>query len=211
MYAALPPALRSTVLPHCIVGDLDSATPSVLDYYRSLGVEVVKEADQDSTDLHKAIRQLARLDSGVRHAVVYGAFGGRFDQLIGNLVALHSHRRHLAADMQLILLSEGNLAQLIPAGQHLIAGHPAFEGEGKHCGLMALAGEVTGVWTSGLTWDLCGQSLGWDAIQSTSNIIRSTDAQVAVRSERGQLVWTTEFSPSTHSPADASLLHTDEG
>ena len=202
VYHALPPPLRSAVLPDSIVGDLDSASSEVLQYYRGLGVEVVREAEQLSTDLHKAIRRLARLLSGgreVRHVVVYGAFGGRFDQLVGNLVTLHSHQRVLPADVQLLLLSEGNLAQLLPAGRNIIAGHPDFEGAGKHCGLMALQGEVKGVWTSGLTWDIHGDSMGWDATMSTSNIVHSSDAQVAVSIEHGQLVWTTEFSRSTHS------------
>ena len=201
VYAALPAALRSSVLPDRIVGDMDSASADVLDYYGSRGVAVVREAEQLSTDLQKAIRQLGLLldsDSAgsVRHVVVYGAFGGRFDQLVGNLVTLHSHQRYLPAGVQMLLLSEGNLAQLLPAGQHVIAGHPAFEGAGKHCGLMALQGEVKGVWTSGLTWDLQGQSMGWDATMSTSNVIRSDDAQVAVSIQHGQLVWTTEFSSS---------------
>ena len=214
VYAGLPVAVRSSELPHCIVGDLDSASPDVMEYYGKLGVDIVRQADQHSTDLHKAIAQLARLLSlsgglDVRHVVVYGAFGGRFDQLISNLVTLHSHRRHLPADVQMLLLSEGNLAQLVPAGQHVIAGHAAFEGEGKHCGLMALHGDVRGVWTSGLTWELTGQTLGWDAIQSTSNVIRSKDAQVTIGIEHGQLVWTTEFSRSNATPA--APLRTNDG
>lgn len=207
VYAGLPAALRSSVLPDCIVGDLDSASADVLHYYARMGVSVLREAEQVSTDLHKAIRQLARLltaGRSVAHVVVYGAFGGRFDQLIGNLVTLHSHQRHLPADVQLLMLSEGNLAQLIPAGQHIIAGNPHFEGEGKHCGLMALQGEVRGVWTSGLTWNLSGQSMGWDATQSTCNIVASKDAQVAVRIEEGQLVWTTEFGAAGPVPTVVS-------
>ena len=208
MYDALSPLLRSTVLPHLIVGDLDSARGEVLQHYRSVGVRVVREEEQFSTDMQKAIRQLARMlspaehstnggvsssESAVRHVVVYGAFGGRFDALVGNLVSLHSHQRYLPSGVQLLLLSEGNLAQLLPAGQHRIAGHPHFEGAGQHCGLMALQGEVSGVWTSGLTWNLHGQSMGWDATMSTCNIIARADAEVTVRSDSGQLVWTTEF------------------
>ena len=216
VFAALPPELRSSVLPDCIVGDLDSARDDVLQFYRQLGVPVVHETEQVSTDLQKAIRQLARLidadtnaaASAIKHVVIYGAFGGRFDQLIGNTVTLHTHQQYLPPTTQLLLLSEGNLAQLIPPGRHSIVGHRHFEGAGTHCGLMALQGDVAAVWTSGLEWDMTGQRMGWDAIMSTSNVIASNkDSVVTVSSEGGQLVWTTEFSAAR---GDVALKPADD-
>ncbi len=46
---------------HTLAGDMDSAQPEVLDFYRQHGAEVIDLAeDQDSTDLHKCIAYIEK-------------------------------------------------------------------------------------------------------------------------------------------------------
>ncbi|GJP73417.1 hypothetical protein CLOP_g4132 [Closterium sp. NIES-67] len=59
-----PDDVRRRFVPHIIKGDLDSARPQVLAYYKQLGAEIVDMSkDQDTTDLHKCINRIL-LDTG---------------------------------------------------------------------------------------------------------------------------------------------------
>ena len=71
-------SMHMRTLPRDHAGDMDSARPEVLDFYRRHGAEVIDlSEDQDSTDLHKCLayieqrfsrEQLQRL-----HILVVGA------------------------------------------------------------------------------------------------------------------------------------------
>ncbi len=72
---------RLALRPDVILGDLDSIRPSVRK--RFSGVTTLRIADQNSTDLEKAIRYcLRRRCSSID---VLGATGGRIDHTAGNL------------------------------------------------------------------------------------------------------------------------------
>ncbi|CAI5948302.1 unnamed protein product [Closterium sp. NIES-64] len=59
-----PDDVRRRFVPHIIKGDLDSARPQVLAFYKQLGAEIVDMSkDQDTTDLHKCINRIL-LDTG---------------------------------------------------------------------------------------------------------------------------------------------------
>lgn len=75
-----------------------------------------------------------------------------------SLSTLHTHR-----DLNLILMGEGNLARLVPAGRSLI--RPLREVEGPSCGLVPTAGRaITSTRWVLLAPGRCGcAALGWDA------------------------------------------------
>lgn len=62
-----------------------------------------------------------------------GALGGRLDHSLSSLSTLHAHR-----DLSLVLLGDGNLARLAPAGRCII--RPDRRLEGPSCGLVPCAG-----------------------------------------------------------------------
>ncbi|KAM5447477.1 thiamine pyrophosphokinase [Microsporum audouinii] len=94
--------LEDTELPNVIVGDLDSIHLDVLRHYESLGVKVVKNPDQYSTDFMKCLSYLAgnckdilntvkqqgrgdsgscfKSEAGDLDVVIFGGLGGRVDQ-----------------------------------------------------------------------------------------------------------------------------------
>ncbi|KAL4865631.1 thiamine pyrophosphokinase [Aspergillus spectabilis] len=49
---------ESTDIPNTIIGDLDSIRPEILTHYRNLGVNIIHDDDQYSTDLTKSLRYL---------------------------------------------------------------------------------------------------------------------------------------------------------
>jgi thiamine pyrophosphokinase len=60
-----PPSLLDSFLPDLICGDWDSVEPVVEDYYRSHGVPLEKDPDQDSTDLMKCLARIERRQAGL--------------------------------------------------------------------------------------------------------------------------------------------------
>ena len=76
-----------------------------------------------------------------------GALGGRLDHTLSSLSTLHKNR-----DMDIVLWGEGNMAQLLPMGKHII--HPWPQIKGASCGLVPLAGPAT-VTSTGLQCACC--------------------------------------------------------
>ncbi|KAG6861035.1 hypothetical protein C0995_004738 [Termitomyces sp. Mi166 len=84
-------------LPDLIKGDLDSIRDDVRSFYQSLGVPVVHDADQDSTDLMKCVSAIEEKESGRLDVeydiVILGGLAGRLDQTIHTLSYLHKLRK----------------------------------------------------------------------------------------------------------------------
>jgi thiamine pyrophosphokinase len=172
-------------IPDRIRGDLDSLDPTVRDYYEKRNVLIEQDICQDTNDLDKALQVsvLSDNDCSARRIVVYGAFGGRFDQEMASLQALYNWSPKL--NWQLYLYSEETCAFLIPANRDCEIRYPFYDkhnleddttidaalGEGPTCGLIPLGGKVDSIVTKGLKWDLDGMSLEFGGLVSTSNRI----------------------------------------
>ena len=109
---------------------MDSIRPDVLQFYRSHDVPVIdRSEDQDSTDTEKCIEYIrahhasdsARLciagnghkegrGTGVQCRL--GALGGRLDHTLANL-----HTLYMYADMEIVMIGEGNCARLLHEGK----------------------------------------------------------------------------------------------
>jgi thiamine pyrophosphokinase len=215
-----PDAARDRFLPTAIVGDLDSLSPAVSAFYKARGVPVVDaSADQDSTDLDKALSYILRTVTGGGGAwadttvVALGALGGRLDHTLSALNALFKPVGGGAGDSptavwapNLVLVGDGSLARAVPAAAGgVVAIEPAAVEAAGACGLVALGGPVRAR-TAGLAWDLKGgeggNTLCVGGLQSTSNRVvgRGRGGQPRVVVEvvsgggggDGRLVWTTE-------------------
>lgn len=183
-------ARRRAFLPHLIKGDLDSIRPEVRAYYSGLGVEVVRDPDDDHHDLDKCLMSLDAVQAAWREAgeeamtvVVLGAFGGRLDHEMANLNMLF---RWQSTFGRLLLVSDESTAILLAPGEHEIRPNP--EVEGPTCGLVPLGGACARVTTTGLRWNLDEQPLAFGGMVSTSNEIVAP--VVTVRTD-GSLLWTT--------------------
>ena len=186
------------LIPDRIRGDLDSLDPSVRAYYESKGVSVEQDFCQDTNDLDKALQVLTTRseESGgsssgtaVDRVVIYGAFGGRFDQEMASFAALYKWAP--AFRWQLYLYSDETCAFLVPSEKDCEIRLPFTDaynleggdgesnnnnsvgqdcGEGPTCGLVPLGCRCESVVTSGLKWDLDGfLPLEFGGLVSTSN------------------------------------------
>ena len=76
-------------IPNAIRGDLDSLQPHVREYYASKHVIIEKDPCQDNNDLDKALQKIVHPSINCDQVIVYGAFGGRFDQEMASFQALY--------------------------------------------------------------------------------------------------------------------------
>jgi len=157
--------------PDLIIGDLDSIKASTVRKFQSVTTRRI--ADQNSTDLEKALSWLIRRNYS--DIVVLGATGGRVDHLAGNLSALgkFSKRAHItfvdesgemrSAGSETVLdASPGTIISLIPLSR------------------------CEGIVTKGLRWELLNGVLELGFREGTSNIVKSSPVTIRVR--RGTLL-----------------------
>eukprot|EP00243_Klebsormidium_subtile_P003962 TRINITY_DN1767_c0_g1_i1.p1 TRINITY_DN1767_c0_g1~~TRINITY_DN1767_c0_g1_i1.p1 ORF type:complete len:358 (+),score=-18.54 TRINITY_DN1767_c0_g1_i1:183-1256(+) len=182
-------AIRARYIPDAIIGDLDSLRPDVRNFYSQNNVPIIDLShDQDTTDLHKCINYAQSANPCLTQQsklLVVGAVGGRLDHQLSNIHILYKFR-----DMRIVLLGKGNLALLLPEGfEHEI--YPDRSIEGPICALIPVGSPVSDVHTTGLRWNLGGQSLQFGELISTSNEMK--DERISVRA-KGPLLWTTELT-----------------
>jgi thiamine pyrophosphokinase len=118
--------------PDILVGDFDSANPSLIEEYMEKGVEVLKfSSDKDETDTQLAVE--AAVAKGADSIVLLGAIGSRWDHSYGNVmllvklaklgiegVILHSHNRIYVSNKALFLSAHpGQTVSLLPLGENV--------------------------------------------------------------------------------------------
>ncbi|OMO63807.1 hypothetical protein CCACVL1_22255 [Corchorus capsularis] len=178
--------VRRRYKPDVIKGDMDSIRTEVLNFYKSLGKEIIDNShDQDTTDLHKCITYIRdfapQLDKSNLCILVAGALGGRFDHEMGNLNVLCNF-----SSTRIVLLSDDSLIHLLPrTHRHEI--HIQSSIVGPHCGLIPIGVPSRSSTSTGLQWDLNDTEMRFGGLVSTSNIV--TGDKVTVQSD-SDLLWT---------------------
>lgn len=189
--------LHDKYLPHTICGDLDSARPEVLQYFKESGTRVVKITEQDSTDFSKAVREVLdlRRKKIANFSSIYAAnaLGGRLDQMLGNLHTLMELEEELCG-LPLYLLSEDSVAVMLRAGESSIAVDTGLET--GHCGLLPLGEPCTSCTTTGLQWNLTNQAMRFGGLVSTSNLLAPDYPPVHVTTS-SPLLWTMSHTLSS--------------
>ncbi len=156
--------------PHVVIGDMDSfEKPDSLDF------EIIKDADQETNDLEKALALAVYRDAET--CTVLGAFGRRMDHSLKNLSVL---KRFDGAFNQLIFKDERLSARII---------NSAYSGKlpvGSIISLFPLSGKVTGITTQGLKYPLKNEILENGERDGTSN--ENVEEEFTIEIESGDLV-----------------------
>ncbi len=172
-------ALAAGVIPHVVIGDLDSLPPADQARLEAAGSQIIHFSPRkDETDLELALLHAVR--EGATEIVILAALGGRLDQTIANVLLL-SLPELSGLDVRIV---EGpQTAFLIRDGRDdaLIEGQP-----GDTVSLIPLGGDAVGVTTEGLEWSLHEDSLRFGPARGVSNVLAAQIARVRVR--RGLLL-----------------------
>ncbi|KAH8100098.1 thiamine pyrophosphokinase [Cristinia sonorae] len=183
--------LRSRYLPNMIKGDLDSLRSDVREYYTSQGVLVVRDDDQNSTDLMKCIYELSAIEKqegdNSYELIVLGGLSGRLDQTIHTLSLLYKQRK---TGRRIYAVNDENVAWVLDKGEHLIdIDHTLF---GQTCGLLPVGVDSSVLTTTGLRWNLTEHESGFEGMVSTSNHLVPEEPIVYIKTSRA-IWWTMEL------------------
>ena len=167
------------VVPHAIVGDLDSLGMERAAEYGARGVTVVPyPPEKDESDLELAIAYA--IQAKADEFVLLGALGGaRFDHELANtlLIAADQYRgkrmRAVRGDTTVRALHGGDRLELSGAPGDLVT-------------LLAVRGDAESVRTHGLRYPLVGERLSFGAARGLSNVVVSRGASITC--ERGVLL-----------------------
>ncbi len=168
-------ALRLGLMPHAIIGDLDSLSSEVVSQMESAGVPIYRyPIRKNQTDLELAI-QLA-LAEQPDEILLVTALGGRLDQMLANILLLTRFVQEKAR----FTLVEGNQAAILLAAYQTIT----MEGlSGDTVSLIPLTATVTEVTLTNVEWPLEKATLFLGSTLTISNIF--TDSQVIVQIGEG--------------------------
>ncbi|CAJ1946259.1 unnamed protein product [Cylindrotheca closterium] len=192
LYSATYPS--TDYIPDKIVGDLDSLLPEVQAHFEKHKTEVTHDKCQDTNDLDKALKRCEGYDK----VFIYGAYGGRFDQEMASFYTLYKWATTFKN--QIYLYSEENCSFLIAPNVKTEIKMPFYDetvpsnrfGEGPTCGLIPLGMSCESITTTGLKWNLNGDTpLSFSTFISSSN--RMMEPTITVEASQ-PIVFTAEIT-----------------
>lgn len=160
------------IRPDYIVGDFDSATPEILEYYKDQGIPVRQfPARKNETDMELGV--LLALELGATELVLFGGIGDRFDHTLAN------------AHYLLSLLKKGVRARLVDEKNcvEVIDRHLTIYGQkGDLVSTIPLSLEVKGITLRGFSYPLTDFDLALDDDYiAVSNVLAEERAEIDIR------------------------------
>ncbi len=153
--------------PDLIVGDMDSVSAEAID----ADAEVMRfPTDKDATDLELALDAVTERDD-IDRVIVVGGTGGRLDHFLATGLIL-ANPRFAHVDIQWLAH---------PGRVTVIHEHARLHGGvGAHVSLLPVGGDVVGVTTTGLRWQLEREILRFGTSRGVSNEFVAAVATVSI-------------------------------
>jgi thiamine pyrophosphokinase len=166
-------ARASGILPHLIIGDLDSITTENRGWFEALGVEIRRDAGQDDTDFEKALRHLSNV--GARTLVIAGMTGALLDHTLGNFSILQRYARRFECvlidpEYRIDVITRDAEFACVPGERISIVPFPIAKG----------------VSYQGLRYPLTDAEMAYGKVEGTCN--EATGSRVAVTMRGGMLL-----------------------
>jgi len=160
------------IRPNIIIGDLDSIEVRKIEEYWDAGVQIIQyPTHKDETDLELALHHTKEI--GVCEVILLGGLGARWDMTIANILLI-AHPQY--KDMNILILDGTQELFILRAGLHsIVHGHP-----GGLISLIPIAGDVTGIVTSGLEYPLNDETLQYGTARGVSNVFTQEQAQIFI-------------------------------
>ena len=166
------------VMPHIIVGDMDSIDPSDIATHGRGEIEIQRfPARKDETDLHLALQ--TAIDRNAGDIVILGALGARWDMTFSNVLLLLApflrcvHVRILESQYEFLCLHGHQKIDLVEKPGHTVS-------------ILPLAGPVTGIRLRGFEFSLDNETLSLGTTRGISNIFKDEKAEIEI--EAGHLL-----------------------
>ncbi|MCB8921778.1 MAG: thiamine diphosphokinase [Ardenticatenaceae bacterium] len=161
------------IFPDVVVGDMDSLSPEVAAWLETAVVQHIRfPVQKDETDLELALLHAAAQYEG--DILVFGAFGGRVDQALGNIFLL-AHPTLYGRCVELV--DRFQRLRLINAADGVAEVHGR---SGDTLSLIPLGVDVQIRATTGLAWSLQQETLAFGPARGISNQMTADVATIAV-------------------------------
>ena len=178
------PLLHVGVTPCLVVGDMDSVSSETISALGAMGSVIQRyPRDKERTDLDLALA--LALAGGPDDIVILGALGQRLDHTITNVALL---AMNADAHKKVALVDEWGVSWLV---RHHIR---VVGREGDVVSLVPLTPTVDGIWTTGLHYQLSGDSLTWGRSTGVHNVMTGSEATVTIQSGLLLVVKTRDFN-----------------
>jgi thiamine pyrophosphokinase len=166
------PLAAAGIVPHLLVGDLDSLSNDHVDWLIAQGVEVQRYArEKDETDLELAL--LAAVGRNASHIDLFCVLGGRWDHTVATIAML---------SLPMLI---GRTVRIFADGQTLaiVRDHILLDGPvTRTVSLIPLTPTVDGITTTGLAYPLECATLYFERSRGVSNVVTQMPASVLVQS-----------------------------
>lgn len=162
--------LKLGVKPHVLMGDFDSLSPEDLDYYKQLGIEIMKfPAEKDMTDSELAVEYA--ISKGFKNIILLGVLGSRVDHSLANILLLRKmHEKGISG----CIADEHNTVTLI-SDRISISKKPGYS-----LSLIPITSQVDGVTTKGLYYPLNNATIKMGSTWGVSNEFVEETAEVTI-------------------------------
>lgn len=166
------PLAAAGIVPHLLIGDLDSLSNDHVDWLIAQGVEVQRYArEKDETDLELAL--LAAVGRNASHIDLFCVLGGRWDHTVATIAML---------SLPMLI---GRTVRIFADGQTLaiVRDHILLDGPvTRTVSLIPLTPTVDGITTTGLAYPLECATLYFERSRGVSNVVTQMPASVLVQS-----------------------------
>ncbi|WP_053956950.1 thiamine diphosphokinase [Inediibacterium massiliense] len=163
--------LKMDLVPHFIVGDLDSIDEEVKKYFQEKKVIFYKfPKEKDYTDTELAVEYA--LQKGATEILFLGAIGSRMDHTLANVTLLVD------------LLKKGIKAKIINEQNEIIATNKNIEIEGEkgeYLSIIPLCEKVEGITLKGLKYPLFEATISMGSSIGISNEFKEKKARIEIK------------------------------
>lgn len=164
-------AMTYDIAVDVIIGDMDSVDPDDLQQLQAEGAEIKRyPTEKNETDLELALIYAA--EQGVTWLRIIGGIGGRFDQMLANVYLLALPQ---LADCDVVIVAEKQQLCLLREGITALHGT-----KGDTVSLIPISGDVRGVTTQGMKYELSDDTLYFGPARGVSNVMLENNAQVTI-------------------------------
>ncbi|MBZ0294977.1 MAG: thiamine diphosphokinase [Anaerolineae bacterium] len=154
-----------------VIGDMDSLDPDELAQLEAKGAHIRKYPEEkNETDLELTLTFATK--QGVDWMRIFGATGGRLDQMLGNIYLLALPALN-GRDVRLVAGSQETW--LLETGENVVQG-----AAGDTLSLIPLSGSVHGIRTENLYYPLRDETLSFGPARGISNVMVEAQARVWV-------------------------------
>lgn len=161
-------AYKFGIMPHAIVGDMDSIHPDVREYYESTDVEFqCHPPEKDETDTEIALEYL--IGAGCRSLDMFGCLGNRVDHALANVYLLVEMARK---GVKARLIDETNELEV------LLSSEKIQTKPGEIISLIPLSEKVEEVTLEGFAYPLVKETLNMGYSRGISNIAKGSEAVI---------------------------------